>query len=61
MDRRTIGIRIFFGLAIGANFGVFIGKAMGNFSLGIGIGALAGVSIGWFITAAILQHRKDRS
>jgi hypothetical protein len=29
--------------------------------LGIGIGALAGVFIGWFIAAAILQHRKDRS
>lgn len=61
MDRRTLGICIFLGLAIGANFGILIGKAIGNMSLGIGIGALAGVFIGWFIAAAILQNRKDRS
>lgn len=61
MDRRTFGICIFFGLAVGASFGVFIGKAIGNLSLGIVIGAAAGVFVGWFIAAAILQNRKDRS
>ncbi len=61
MDRRLFGICIFFGLAIGANFGIFIGKANGNLPLGIGIGALAGVFIGWFVAAAILQNRRDRS
>lgn len=55
------GIYIFFGQAFSANLGVFIGKVIDNFSLGIGIGALAGVSIGWFIAAAILPNRKDRS
>lgn len=61
MDRRMFAICIFIGLVIGANFGVFIGKANGNMSLGIAIGALAGVFIGWFIAAAIHQNRKDRS
>ncbi len=61
MDRRIFAICIFLGLAIGANFGVFIGKANGNMSLGIVTGAFAGVFIGWFIAAAIHQQRKDRS
>ena len=60
MDRKR-SIFIFLGLLIGAQFGIFLGKAIGNMLLGIGIGALAGLFIGWFIVAAILDNRKDRS
>ena len=53
MDKK-FGRYIFGGLLIGA----FLGwgwSANGNTLPGIGIGALAGVALGWFIAAAILE------
>jgi formate hydrogenlyase subunit 4 len=54
MDKK-IGYYVFGGLLIGA----FLGwgwSANGNALPGIGIGALAGVALGWFIAAAILKR-----
>lgn len=56
MDRKR-SILIFLGMLIGAQFGIFLGKAIDNMLLGIGIGALAGLIIGWFIVAAIRENR----
>ncbi len=56
MDK-TFGYYIFGGLLIGAVFGS-IWTAGGNRSMGTGVGALAGVFLGWFIAAAVLQLKK---
>jgi hypothetical protein len=53
MDKK-FGYYVFGGLLIGT----FLGwgwSANGNALLGIGIGALAGVALGWFIAVAILE------
>jgi hypothetical protein len=56
MDRR-FGYYIVLGLVIGVAFGTLVGAASGNTLLGIGLGALGGVFIGWFVAAAALQTR----
>ena len=56
MDK-TFGSIIFGGLLIGAMFGL-IGAGGSNPLMGIGIGALAGAFIGWFIAAAVLEQKK---
>jgi ABC-type uncharacterized transport system permease subunit len=56
MDK-TFGYFIFGGLLIGAMFGL-IGAGGNNPLMGIGIGALAGAFIGWFIAAAVLEQKK---
>jgi len=53
MDKK-FGYYVFGGLLIGAAFGA-LWSANGNALLGIGIGALVGVALGWFIAAAILE------
>ena len=53
MDKK-IGYYVFGGLLIGAIFGS-LWSANENTLLGTGIGALVGVALGWFITAAILE------
>jgi len=62
MDKKTeqkFGIYIFVGLLIGAFFGMLLGNA--NPILGVGSGALAGVFIGWFIAAAVMEkENKDK-
>jgi hypothetical protein len=56
MDK-TFGYFIFGGLLIGAMFGL-IGAGGSSPLTGIGIGALAGAFIGWFIAAAMLNQKK---
>jgi ABC-type uncharacterized transport system permease subunit len=58
MDKK-FGYYVFGGLLIGA----FLGwgwSANGNILLGMTIGALAGVAIGWFIAAAALQKKEKK-
>ena len=52
---KKFGYYIVIGLLIGAIFGMGIGAANGNPLPGIGMGALAGVFLAWFIAAAILK------
>lgn len=52
---KKFGYYIVIGLLIGAIFGMGIGAANGNPVTGIGMGALAGVFLAWFIAAAILK------
>ena len=54
---RTFGYFIFGGLLIGAMFGL-IWAGSRNPVMGIGIGAMVGVALGWFIAAAVLEQRK---
>jgi ABC-type uncharacterized transport system permease subunit len=56
---KTFGYFIFGGLLIGAMFGL-IGAGGGNPLLGIGIGALAGAFIGWFVAAILKQTKKAK-
>lgn len=56
MDKK-FGYYVFGGLLIGA----FLGwgwSANENSLMGIGIGALVGVALGWFIAAAVLEKSK---
>ena len=55
---RKFGLFVFLGLLIGALFGMFLGAGGANPILGIGGGALAGVFIGWFIAAAVMEKEK---
>ena len=54
---RKFGYYIVLGLLIGVVFGMGLGAANGNTIWGIGLGALFGVFIGWFVAAAALQNR----
>ena len=56
MDRK-FGYYIALGLVIGVVFGMGVGAASGNTLFGIGLGALGGVFIGWFVAAAALKNR----
>ena len=58
MDRK-FGYYVLLGLLIGAIFGLGIGAANGNTIPGLGLGALAGVFIGWFIGAAVFQKQSE--
>jgi hypothetical protein len=49
---------IVIGPAIGALFGVAWGQTNGNALFGLGLGALAGVFIGWFIPAYRLRGER---
>ena len=57
MDKRKFGYYVFGGALIGAAFGL-IWSAGNNSLVGMGIGALIGVAIGWFAAAAMLQQNK---
>ncbi len=57
MDR-IFGNYIAAGLMIGSAVGLMWGPMLGNIALGIGIGALVGLSIGWFAAAATLNSGK---
>lgn len=57
---RKIGIYTFLGLLIGAAFGMGLGAANGNPILGVGIGAIAGIFLGWFIAAAVIEKEKQK-
>jgi ABC-type uncharacterized transport system permease subunit len=54
---KIFGHFIFGGLLVGAMFGL-IGAGSGNPLMGIGVGALAGAFIGWFVAAAVLEQKK---
>lgn len=54
---KTFGYFIFGGLLIGAMFGS-IWAGGGNSVMGIGIGALVGAALGWFMAAAVIEQRK---
>ena len=53
MDKK-FGYYVFGGLLIGAVFGS-LWAASGNILLGMALRALAGVALGWFIAAAVLE------
>ena len=57
---KKFGLFLLGGLAVGANLGIFIGAAMTNIPLGIALGAIGGLFIGWFIAAAILENEKPK-
>jgi ABC-type uncharacterized transport system permease subunit len=59
--KRKFGLYVFLGLLIGAFFGMLLGAGSANPLLGIGGGALAGVFIGWFIAAAVLEKEKKKN
>jgi ABC-type uncharacterized transport system permease subunit len=59
--KRKFGIYIFLGLLIGAVFGMFLGAGSTNPFLGVGGGALAGVFIGWFIAAVVMEKEKKKN
>jgi hypothetical protein len=59
MDKR-FGYFILLGLLIGMLFGSANGSANGNALLGLGAGALAGMSLGWFIAAAAIEIENDK-
>jgi ABC-type uncharacterized transport system permease subunit len=59
MDER-IGLSIFKELAIGSSFGLLIGAATENIYLGIMLGALGGLAIGWLITAIVIETEKSK-
>lgn len=54
---KTFGYFIFGGLLIGAMFRL-IWAGGRNPVMGIGIGAMIGAALGWFIAAAVLEQRK---
>lgn len=56
MEKR-FAVPILIGLAFGAPLGAALGEANGIPLLGLGLGALAGVFIGWF--AAAYQMQKE--
>ena len=58
MDKK-FGYYVFGGLLIGAVFGS-LWTANGNSLLGMALGALAGVAIGWFIAAAALEKNNGK-
>lgn len=58
---RKFGYYIFLGLVIGVIFGMGVGAANGNPLFGIGLGALGGVFIGWFVAAAACENRNKKN
>jgi NhaP-type Na+/H+ or K+/H+ antiporter len=57
---RDFGLFIFVGMAIGALFGLPFAEPIGNALLAVGIGALAGLFLGWFLAAARRQLQKEK-
>jgi ABC-type uncharacterized transport system permease subunit len=55
MDKKS-GLYILFGLLIGSGFGASLGVANSQPFAGLGLGALAGVFIGWFIAVIVLER-----
>lgn len=54
-----IGLSILTEFAIGSGLGLLIGGALENIYLGILLGALGGVSIGWLIAAVVIENEKS--
>ena len=56
---KKFGYYVFGGLLLGAILGS-LWSANGNTFLGIGLGALAGLALGWFIAAAGLESQSGK-
>jgi hypothetical protein len=56
MDKK-FGLFILLGLLIGGTFGIFFGAPLENPLLGVGVGALGGIFLGWFIAAAFAKMK----
>jgi ABC-type uncharacterized transport system permease subunit len=59
MDKK-FGYYVLVGLVIGAAFGLGFGATNGYPLMGVGGGALAGVFIGWFIAAILIEKKEDK-
>lgn len=57
---QNFGYFIVLGLMLGIIFGVGFGGSTGNPLLGIGLGALGGVFLGWFVAAAVLENQDKK-
>lgn len=57
MEKRY-GLYIVLGLAFGAVYGIFLGKAIGDMLCGVALGALGGTFVGWFVAAAVRERSK---
>lgn len=58
MDKR-FGYYVFGGMLIGALLG-FGWAGTGNVLVGVGMGALIGTAIGWFIAAYVFQQKGNK-
>jgi ABC-type uncharacterized transport system permease subunit len=58
MDKK-FGYYIFGGMLLGALFGM-LWAGSGNPILSIAIGALIGMSIGWFVAAYVMEKEKEK-
>ncbi len=52
---KKFGLFILLGMFIGGTFGTFFAAPLENPLMGMGLGALGGVFIGWFIAAAFTE------
>jgi len=59
MERR-FGYYIVLGLVIGGFLGMGFGATSGNIALGLVLGALGGLFIGWFAAAADLEKQSGK-
>ncbi len=57
---KKFGLFILLGLVIGSMFGLPLGAANGNPIWGLGLGALVGVFLGWFIAAVVLENQNSK-
>lgn len=57
-NEQKFGLYIFVGVGFGGMLGLLLGAVSGNIFTGFWIGAAAGVAIGWFAAAAMLQQNK---
>ena len=57
---RKFGIYIVLGLAMGVIFGLGVGAANGNTPYGVGLGALFGTYIGWFVAAVAVERQNKK-
>lgn len=57
MDKKKFGYYVFDGALIGAFLGL-IWSAGNNPLSGLGIGALVGIFLGWFIVAAVFEKEE---
>jgi hypothetical protein len=59
MDKRKFGYYVFGGAILGAFFG-WIWSAGGNLLVGLGLGTVIGMSIGWFAAAYVMEQDKRK-
>ena len=55
--KRKFALLIFVGMGFGAIYGVFLGTAIENSILGVAIGAISGMFIGWFGAVAAQERQ----